>query len=149
MFIIIRWHYHTSTNVVYSLRFKTKLTFEHNLRYETKHTFGETSLKLRQTNWNVARINVNVVADTCVPPTRLQTRNVFPLSQMKHKTPLPSCELGKDAVSSDKSGCTLRKPMRFSFEPLSLWSLRRLHLTTHWSHKSVSSYTWSISRHLL
>jgi hypothetical protein len=37
--------------------------FGHNLRYETKGTFGEISLKLRQTNWNVARNNVNVVAD--------------------------------------------------------------------------------------
>jgi hypothetical protein len=33
------------------------------LRYETKGTFGEISLKLRQTNWNVAKNNVNVVAD--------------------------------------------------------------------------------------
>ena len=81
-----------------------------NLRYETKHTFGETSLKLRQTNWNVARINVNVVADTCVPPTRLQTRNVFPLSQMKHKTPLPSCELGKDAVAPIKADALSENP---------------------------------------
>jgi hypothetical protein len=48
---------------MYSLRFKTKVTFGHNLRYETKGTFGETSLKLCQTNWNVARNNVNVVAD--------------------------------------------------------------------------------------
>jgi hypothetical protein len=37
--------------------------FGHNLRYETKVTFDEMSLKLRQTNWNVARNNVNVVAD--------------------------------------------------------------------------------------
>jgi hypothetical protein len=27
--------------------------FGHNLRYETKGMFGEISLKLRQTNWNV------------------------------------------------------------------------------------------------
>ena len=47
----------------YSLRFKTKVTFGHNLRYETKGMFGETSLKLCHTNWNVARNNVNVVAD--------------------------------------------------------------------------------------
>jgi hypothetical protein len=37
--------------------------FGHNLRYETKGTFGEISLKLCQTNWNVAINNVNVVAD--------------------------------------------------------------------------------------
>jgi hypothetical protein len=43
--------------------FKIKVTFGHNLRYETKGTFGEISLKLRQTNWNVVRNNVNVVAD--------------------------------------------------------------------------------------
>jgi hypothetical protein len=47
----------------YSLRFKTKVTFGHNLGYETKDRFGEISLKLRQTNWNVARNSVNVVAD--------------------------------------------------------------------------------------
>jgi hypothetical protein len=47
----------------YSLRFKTKVTFGHNLCYKTIGTFGEISLKLRQTNWNVARNNVNVVAD--------------------------------------------------------------------------------------
>jgi hypothetical protein len=44
-------------------RFKTKVTFGHNLRCETKGTFGEISLKLRQTNWNVARNNVSVVVD--------------------------------------------------------------------------------------
>jgi hypothetical protein len=32
-------------------------------RYEIKVTFGEISLKLRQTNWNVATNNVNVVAN--------------------------------------------------------------------------------------
>jgi hypothetical protein len=47
----------------YSLRFKTKVTFGHNLRYETKGMFGEISLKLRQTNWNVVKNNVNVVVD--------------------------------------------------------------------------------------
>jgi hypothetical protein len=48
---------------IYSLRFKTKVTFGHNLRYVTKGTFGEISLKLHQTNWNVAKNNVNVVAN--------------------------------------------------------------------------------------
>ena len=47
----------------YSLCFKTKVTFGHNLHYEIKVTFGEISLKLRQTKWNVAKNNVNVVAD--------------------------------------------------------------------------------------
>jgi hypothetical protein len=37
--------------------------FGHKSRYEIKVTFGEISLKLCQTNWNVARINVNVVVD--------------------------------------------------------------------------------------
>jgi hypothetical protein len=50
-------------STMYSLRFKTKVTFGHNLRYETKGTFGEISLKLRQPNWNIAKNNVNVVAD--------------------------------------------------------------------------------------
>jgi hypothetical protein len=48
---------------MYSLRFKTKVTFGHNLRYETKGTFGEIPFKLRQTSWYVAINNVNVVAD--------------------------------------------------------------------------------------
>ena len=45
--------------------FQNKLfvTFGHKLRYEIKITFGENSLKLRQTNRNVATINVNVVVD--------------------------------------------------------------------------------------
>jgi hypothetical protein len=33
------------------------------MRYEIKVTFGEVSLKLRQTNWNAARNNVDVVGD--------------------------------------------------------------------------------------
>jgi hypothetical protein len=33
------------------------------VRYEIKVTFGEIHLKCRQMNWNVARINVNVVVD--------------------------------------------------------------------------------------
>jgi hypothetical protein len=40
-----------------------KVTFGHKLRYEIKVKFGEISLKLRQTNWNVAINNVNVVVD--------------------------------------------------------------------------------------
>ena len=47
----------------YSLRFKKKVMFGHKLCYKIKITFGEVSLKLRQTNWNVATINVNVVID--------------------------------------------------------------------------------------
>ena len=35
----------------------------YSLRFKIKVIFGEISLKLRQTNWNVARNNVNVVAD--------------------------------------------------------------------------------------
>ena len=45
----------------YSLRFKIKVTSGHKPSYETKVTFGEISLKLGQTNWNVARIDVNVI----------------------------------------------------------------------------------------
>ena len=48
---------------LYSLHFKIKVTFGHKLRYEIKIAFGEISLKLRQTNLNVARNNVNVVDD--------------------------------------------------------------------------------------
>ena len=43
--------------------FQIKVTFGHNLQYKIKVTFGEISFKLRQTNWNVARNNVNVVVD--------------------------------------------------------------------------------------
>ena len=52
---------HTPIN--YSLRFKLKVTFGHKLRYKIKVTFGDFSLKLCQTNWNVARNNVIVVVD--------------------------------------------------------------------------------------
>jgi hypothetical protein len=37
--------------------------FGHKLCYEIKAMFGEISLKLSQTSWNVARNNVNVVVD--------------------------------------------------------------------------------------
>jgi hypothetical protein len=47
----------------YSLRFKTNVTFGHQLCYKIKVTFGEISLKPRQTNWNVVRSNLNVVVD--------------------------------------------------------------------------------------
>ena len=48
---------------LYSLRFKIKVMFGHKLHYEIKVSFGEISLKLHQTSWNVAIINVNVVVD--------------------------------------------------------------------------------------
>jgi hypothetical protein len=41
---------------------KIKVMFGHKLRYEIKVTFGEISLKLRRTNWNIAINIVNVVA---------------------------------------------------------------------------------------
>jgi hypothetical protein len=53
----------------YSLHLKINVTFGHKLRYEIKVIFGEISLKLRQTNWNVASINVNVVVDE--PPSQI------------------------------------------------------------------------------
>ena len=37
--------------------------FGHKVRYGIKVMSGEISLKLHQTNWNVARFNVNVVVD--------------------------------------------------------------------------------------
>jgi hypothetical protein len=40
-----------------------KVTFGHKPRYEIKITFSEISLKLCQTNWNVAKNNINVVVD--------------------------------------------------------------------------------------
>jgi hypothetical protein len=47
----------------YSLRCKIKVAFGHKLCYKIKVTFGEISLKLCQTHWNVAKNNVNVVVD--------------------------------------------------------------------------------------
>jgi hypothetical protein len=49
---------------MYSLRFKIKVTFGHKLRYEVKVMFGEISLKLHQTNWNVSKNKANVVVDS-------------------------------------------------------------------------------------
>jgi hypothetical protein len=49
--------------ISYSLRFKARVTFGHKMHYEIKVTFGEISLKLCQTNCNVAINDVNVVAD--------------------------------------------------------------------------------------
>jgi hypothetical protein len=46
---------------IYSLHFKIKVTFGHKLRYGIKVMYGETSLKRRQMDWNVAINNVNVV----------------------------------------------------------------------------------------
>jgi hypothetical protein len=60
----------------YSLHFKTKVTFGHNLRYAKKGIFGEISLKLRQTKWDVARNNVNVVVDE-VPSPSTNYLNLF------------------------------------------------------------------------
>ena len=65
----IFWHTHRSRMnpyqklLMYSLRFKIKVTLGHKMRYEIKVTFGENSLKLRQTNWKVVIFNVNVVVD--------------------------------------------------------------------------------------
>jgi hypothetical protein len=58
---------------MYSLRFKIKVMFGHKPRYETKVTFGEHSLKLRQTKWNVARDNVNVVVDELPSQIKIYT----------------------------------------------------------------------------
>ena len=57
----------------YSLRFKMNVKFGHKLRYEVKVTFGEISLKLRQTNWNVARNNVKFVVDELPSQTTFYT----------------------------------------------------------------------------
>ena len=49
--------------VNYSIRFKIKDMFGYKLRYKMKVTFGENSLKLCQTNWDVAINNVNIFID--------------------------------------------------------------------------------------
>jgi hypothetical protein len=47
--------------------------FGYKLCYEIKVTFGKISLKVCQTNWNVARINVNVVVDELPSQIRVYT----------------------------------------------------------------------------
>jgi hypothetical protein len=47
------------------------------LRYETKGTFGEISLKLCQTNWNVAKNNVNVVVADEIPSQSTNNLHLF------------------------------------------------------------------------
>ena len=47
--------------------------FGHKLCYKIKVMFGEISLKLCQTNWNVAKINVNVVVDELPSQTTIYT----------------------------------------------------------------------------
>jgi hypothetical protein len=66
-------------------QFKSKKEFEilplsqnkscvgHKLRYDIKVVFGEISLKLRQTNWSVARIDVDVVVDALPSQTKFYT----------------------------------------------------------------------------
>jgi hypothetical protein len=48
---------------IYSLRYKIRFTVGHNMRFEIEVMFGEISLILCQTNWNVAINNVNIVVD--------------------------------------------------------------------------------------
>ena len=43
--------------------FQNKVTFGHKIRYEINVTFGEISIRLHQTTWNVVKNNVNVVVD--------------------------------------------------------------------------------------
>ena len=53
----------THTLITYSLCFKIIVTFGHKLRYKIKVTFVEFFFKLCQTNWNVTKNNVSVVAN--------------------------------------------------------------------------------------
>ena len=69
----------------YSLRFKIKVTFGHKLRYEIKVTFGEISLELRQTNWDVAIINVNVVVDELPSPITIYTCLTIDIWTQRHR----------------------------------------------------------------
>jgi hypothetical protein len=61
-----------------------KVTFGHKLRYKIKVTFGEISLKLHQTNWNVARINVNVVVDELPSQITVYTCLKFDIWTQRH-----------------------------------------------------------------
>jgi hypothetical protein len=61
----------------YSLRSKMKVMFGPKLHYEIKGTFGEISLKLRPTYWNVARISVNVVDDELLSHTTVYTCSII------------------------------------------------------------------------
>jgi hypothetical protein len=51
----------------------SSIMFGHKLRYDMKVMFGEISLKLRQTNWNVAINNVNVFANELLSQIEIYT----------------------------------------------------------------------------
>ena len=59
--------------VMYSLRCKIKVSFGHKLRYKIKVKLGENSVKLRPTNWNVVKNNVNVLVDELPSQTIVYT----------------------------------------------------------------------------
>ena len=64
---------HDPHEQVHTTPFILKVMFGHKIRYEIKVTLGEISLKLRQTNWNVARNNVNVVVDKLLSQITIYT----------------------------------------------------------------------------
>jgi hypothetical protein len=69
---------------IYFLHFKIKVMFGQKLRYEIKVTCGEISLKLRQTNENVAKNNVSVVADEIPSQITIYTCLIIDLWTRRH-----------------------------------------------------------------
>jgi hypothetical protein len=57
----------------------------YSLRFKIKVTFGEISLNLRQTNWNVAINNVNVVANQLPSQITIYTCLTFDIWTQRHQ----------------------------------------------------------------
>ena len=84
----------SKTIVMYFLCFKIKVTFGHKFCYEIKVTFGEISLKLHQTNWNIAKINLNVVVDELSNQITVYTCLIFSIwTQWRRRRSTRLCAL--------------------------------------------------------
>ena len=78
----------TSPLISYSLVllcFKIKVTFGYKLFYKIKVTFSEISFKLRQTNWNIAKNNVNVAVDELSSQITIYTCLIIDIWTQRHR----------------------------------------------------------------
>jgi hypothetical protein len=100
-------HFKTKVTFGHNLRYKTKVTFGHNLRYKTKGMFGEISLKLCQTDWYVARNNVNVVDDE-LPSQSINNLHLFKLIFELDLNPNIYAVLCVSFVNADELACCLQ-----------------------------------------
>jgi hypothetical protein len=105
--------------VSYSLRFKIKVTFRHRLRYEIKVTFGEISPKLRQTNWNVAINNVNVVVDEL--PSQISIYTCLTTSNWTRRCRCTSTWFGAIRPKWQASSELVPKKFDFNMDTLARW----------------------------